>query len=328
MDLSTQNFRRTLGEIAAITTSSLSRKAQVQEIVASLNSHAPIVASNFLIVSHDDSLKSRFSAGYSHRMLSHLQSEKYRRELSALGLFSKPQSLRRNDVQWGQDPDLNVLSCCIQEEGHHDCVTTPLLNSSGRLVGFQNLSFAEAGSVDDDIRALLDEASTAIANVLDPISFRNILKQDDSEIEAVHAINNDGIVLTLHGTDALGLKKNVIPEQAWSKIGPGASNWLVRGKDGLHSVRLWSTRASYFGEHGNYLILCDLGQIAPPLTPRELETAGMLADGRRSLDIAGNLGITLRTANAHVESILVKLGTTNRAAAAAKIVRYGWRLLG
>ncbi|MBR9653415.1 response regulator transcription factor [Thalassovita aquimarina] len=326
-----RNFQKTLGEIAAIASSSLPRDAQVNEILSSLEREVPVAAANFLVVSHDSSLKSRFSAGYSRRMLAHLESKSYQRDLSALRLFSRARSLRFNDVQWDEEPGLNVLSCCIHEEGYRDCVTTPLVNSSGRLVGFQNLSFVEAGSIDEDVRGFLDNASTAVANLLDPISFRNIVSQDESDIKSVFAIDSSGTVLTLHGADGVWLKQDGIAEKAWVRAGAGASagasNWLVRGKDGLRSVRVWSTGAPYFGGHGNHLILCDLGHATPPLTLRELEVARLVAEGKRSVDVAHNLGITLRTANAHVEAMLTKLGATNRAAAAAEIVRHGWRLL-
>ncbi|MGD9525840.1 ATP-binding protein [Pseudonocardia sp.] len=50
-----------------------------------------------------------------------------------------------------------------------------------------------------------------------------------------------------------------------------------------------------------------------PLTPRETEVAALLADGLSNRDIAARLVISPRTAEVHVERVLVKLGFTRRA---------------
>src|SRR5262249_17829754 len=54
-----------------------------------------------------------------------------------------------------------------------------------------------------------------------------------------------------------------------------------------------------------------------PLTARELEVARLIAGGRSNKDIAAGLVISQRTAENHVEHILIKLGFTSRAQVAA-----------
>jgi HD-GYP domain-containing protein (c-di-GMP phosphodiesterase class II)/DNA-binding CsgD family transcriptional regulator len=57
---------------------------------------------------------------------------------------------------------------------------------------------------------------------------------------------------------------------------------------------------------------------APPvLSPRELEVLRLLADGASNPDISKALFVSRRTAEHHVEHILVKLGVTSRTAAVA-----------
>ena len=56
---------------------------------------------------------------------------------------------------------------------------------------------------------------------------------------------------------------------------------------------------------------------AAPLTPRELQVARLVAEGRSNKQIAAELVIAPRTAEGHVERILAKLGFTSRAQAAA-----------
>ena len=57
---------------------------------------------------------------------------------------------------------------------------------------------------------------------------------------------------------------------------------------------------------------------AVQLTPRELEVLQLLRNGMSNPDIGYNLGITPRTAKAHVASILHKLDARDRAEAVAK----------
>ncbi|MEQ7005028.1 LuxR C-terminal-related transcriptional regulator [Actinopolymorpha sp. B17G11] len=56
------------------------------------------------------------------------------------------------------------------------------------------------------------------------------------------------------------------------------------------------------------------------LTPREREVAELIAQGSSNKDIARHLVISQRTAEAHVEHILVKFGFTSRAQIAARVV--------
>jgi DNA-binding CsgD family transcriptional regulator len=50
-----------------------------------------------------------------------------------------------------------------------------------------------------------------------------------------------------------------------------------------------------------------------PLTSREFEVARLIADGLTNAEIAGELSIAPKTASAHVEHILAKLGVARRA---------------
>ena len=68
------------------------------------------------------------------------------------------------------------------------------------------------------------------------------------------------------------------------------------------------------------------GQPGPPvepLTPRELDVLQLLADGLVNRAIAQRLGISERSAKAHVTGIPGKLGTQSRAEAVARGIRLG-----
>jgi DNA-binding NarL/FixJ family response regulator len=66
-------------------------------------------------------------------------------------------------------------------------------------------------------------------------------------------------------------------------------------------------------------------RVAPdqPLTGREIEVLGMMADGLGNKLIAARLGISTHTAKFHVASILAKLGAGSRAEAVAIGLRRG-----
>ncbi len=59
------------------------------------------------------------------------------------------------------------------------------------------------------------------------------------------------------------------------------------------------------------------------LTPRELATLRLMADGRSNKEIAGELGISERTVDRHVSNIFAKLDVSSRAAATAYAYEHG-----
>jgi two-component system, NarL family, response regulator YdfI len=67
--------------------------------------------------------------------------------------------------------------------------------------------------------------------------------------------------------------------------------------------------------------------ILEPLTPREIEVLGMLADGRSNKVIAHQLGISEHTVKFHVTSILSKLNAGSRTEAVTLGIRQGLILI-
>jgi len=67
--------------------------------------------------------------------------------------------------------------------------------------------------------------------------------------------------------------------------------------------------------------------IGEPLTPRELDVLGLLAEGLPNKAIAGRLGISDQTVKFHVAAICGKLGAANRTDAVRRAVRRGLILL-
>ena len=59
-----------------------------------------------------------------------------------------------------------------------------------------------------------------------------------------------------------------------------------------------------------------------PLSPRELDVLRLAADGRTNEEIAGDLGLSIRTVERHLSNTYGKLGLTGRAARAAAVAVY------
>lgn len=62
----------------------------------------------------------------------------------------------------------------------------------------------------------------------------------------------------------------------------------------------------------------------PPLTPRERQALGLVAQGLSNKEIAYRLMISERTVQFHINSIFSKTGTHSRTEAAALAIRRGW----
>lgn len=100
-----------------------------------------------------------------------------------------------------------------------------------------------------------------------------------------------------------------------------------------HRIELWRSTGPDFTERERMLLtllrphLCEFEQAAresaaaPPLTPRQLELLGHVAEGMTNRQIARRAEISEGTVRRHLENIFERLGITSRAAAAAYYVR-------
>jgi DNA-binding NarL/FixJ family response regulator len=64
-------------------------------------------------------------------------------------------------------------------------------------------------------------------------------------------------------------------------------------------------------------------RMVEPLTPREIEVLGMLAEGQSNKAIAHHLGISEHTVKFHVTSIMTKLNAGSRTEAVTLGIRQG-----
>jgi DNA-binding NarL/FixJ family response regulator len=62
----------------------------------------------------------------------------------------------------------------------------------------------------------------------------------------------------------------------------------------------------------------------PALTSREVQVLELLAEGKRTKEIAAALGVTTDTANAHIKNIYSKFAVHGRGAAISEAIRRGF----
>jgi DNA-binding NarL/FixJ family response regulator len=81
------------------------------------------------------------------------------------------------------------------------------------------------------------------------------------------------------------------------------------------------------GDLDGLLVNPQPASLAEPLTPREAEVLGMLAEGHSNKSIAHRLGISEHTVKFHVTSIMGKLNAGSRTEAVTQGIRQGLIML-
>lgn len=99
-----------------------------------------------------------------------------------------------------------------------------------------------------------------------------------------------------------------------------AADVIVNVRDATTSIR--SNRSANAGAES----LADV-TAEPPLTNRERQVLGLLADGLGNKQIAARLGISANTVKTHLELLFDKLGVSSRTEAVATAARRGLLLL-
>jgi len=139
------------------------------------------------------------------------------------------------------------------------------------------------------------------------------------------------IVLTMYDNDAYVI----------DAVRAGASGYLLKDASRellLHTIRTVSSgttliRTDLLFEAISSLIRSKQAfqetevstiQALEELTPREREVLQLVAEGHTNKEIGKALSITEDTVKKHMQSILAKLDTTNRAGAVAKVTRAGF----
>jgi DNA-binding NarL/FixJ family response regulator len=181
---------------------------------------------------------------------------------------------------------------------------------------------------------------SGLANMLSTQpGFRVLAEVGDGEaaVEAVRTLSPDVVLLDLvmpgmGGIDCLRRLKEVnrdlkVLMLTSSDIGSDVRAAISAGADGyvtktvssvelIDAIRAVARGSRWLSEEVKRLL--DESAPATELTPREREVLQLLRKGMSNPDIGSLLGITPRTAKAHVAALLVKLQAQDRAEAVAR----------
>ena len=181
---------------------------------------------------------------------------------------------------------------------------------------------------------------SGLANMLSTQpGFRVLAEVGDGEaaVEAVRTLSPDVVLLDLvmpgmGGIDCLRRLKEVnrdlkVLMLTSSDIGSDVRAAISAGADGyvtktvssvelIDAIRAVARGSRWLSEEVKRLL--DDSEPATELTPREREVLQLLRNGMSNPDIGSLLGITPRTAKAHVAALLVKLQAQDRAEAVAR----------
>jgi PAS domain S-box-containing protein len=91
----------------------------------------------------------------------------------------------------------------------------------------------------------------------------------------------------------------------------------------IHLLRLWPGHAHRPASRGRNRDTEISEQPRQSLTPREVEVLGLLAVGKKTREMANDLGVSPATVRTHVENILRKLGVHGRLEAVVVATREG-----
>ena len=108
-----------------------------------------------------------------------------------------------------------------------------------------------------------------------------------------------------------------IPELAEMQSEGGAAG-AVHG-----ALQAGALATTFTASQGLLLMIPNMYKIAGELTPRELATLRLMADGKSNKEIANELGISDRTVKTHLGHLFEKLGVTSRTEAVKIATRRG-----
>jgi two-component system, NarL family, response regulator LiaR len=128
------------------------------------------------------------------------------------------------------------------------------------------------------------------------------------------------VMLTAHGLEA----------QVFASLASGADAYCLKSTYSaslLLAIHAAAIGSGYLDPQIAHLVLGRVtvpDEMKNPLSPRELETLKLIAEGLSNKMIAERLEISVATVKTHVEDILSKLSASDRTQAAVKALRQGF----
>jgi DNA-binding CsgD family transcriptional regulator len=215
--------------------------------------------------------------------------------------------------------------------GLREGVGVGLVTTDGRYLGFVGLSTDNAlpstAAVDDLVVAL----APLIAYAVDPMRSIAAVAASVADGTAGVVVTGAGSALPLPGlpahpslVDGSALLRVAVDQLAGGGVQATFLCPVAAGTDGDDLLRVTALSAPLDPPHhpATVVMVSPHGDLHG-MTGRELEVLGVLVEGWPNQAIASELGITERTAGAHLEHIMAKLAVTSRTIAAVSALRLG-----
>ncbi|HTV06561.1 MAG TPA: response regulator transcription factor [Acidobacteriaceae bacterium] len=193
-----------------------------------------------------------------------------------------------------------------------------------------------------DDHAIVRKGLVALLNTVEGLSVVAEASDGEQAIETFRAVQPDVTLMDLRlpkmaGADAIARIRGEFPgarivvlttfdgdEDIYRALQAGAKGYLLKGMDAAELTD--AIRAVYAGKSRIPAFVAEklaerMG--GPALTTRELEVLKRIVAGRSNKEIAGDLNISEATVKTHINSILSKLGVSDRTQAATSALQRG-----
>ena len=194
--------------------------------------------------------------------------------------------------------------------------------------------------VDDHV--IVRKGLVALLNTVEGLSVVAEASDGEQAIETFRVVQPDVTLMDLRlprlgGADAIAKIREEFPgariivlttfdgdEDIYRALQAGAKGYLLKGMDATELTD--AIRAVYAGKSRIPAFVAEklaerMG--GPALTTRELEVLKRIVAGRSNKEIAGDLNISEATVKTHINSILSKLGVSDRTQAATSALQRG-----
>ena len=270
------------------------------------------------------------STDLDHGTLEHLSGPEMARDIEVAGTNRARLPLSPSDLPYPAT-EIPTWAEWFIPAGFHEALGVALFDRGQRYVGHLTLLYGSKEPPPPVMRSRLHELTGVLASGIDPLRSLAAAARMVRGATAGAVLYCDGTIRPLPGLagDALLAEGSPVVALARSCIDDGqvfASFLWPRGgrhaPDGHVRVTVLAGRGEAPASVQGTMVLSPATALRG-LTPRELEVLGLLVDGCSNQQIARTLVVAPRTAAAHLEHILVKLGAPTRTLAAVRTKREG-----
>ena len=269
--------------------------------------------------------------GYPAAVAAYIDSPANTEEMELLGLTRDRRPMRVQDLPVPREK-IHVWVHHLRPAGFREGMAVGLFTADGRHLGVLGLNTDTERHPSPAARDLIGRLAPVIAGAVDPTRSLISLARMVHDATAGIVLDRDGSASPLRG---LGTHPVLAPASAVALL---AARLLAEGAAQVAFLVPYHPPESSAPGHVRVTVLAcpplplhdtaGLVLVSPPgdlegLTRRELEVLGLIIEGWPNPRIAAELGLAERTAAAHVEHVLEKLGVQSRTLAAVRALRRG-----